>query len=168
MSQLSVVENENNIQNKKSLMNKEMIIQAVKESFIKLDPRIMIKNPIMFIVEIGFLITLLMSFAPNAFGRSDVEPWFNIVVSIILLFTVLFANFAEAIAEGRGKAQASSLKQSKKEIHANRLLDSGMIEEVPSTQLRKGDIVLVKQGEMIPGDGEVIEGLASVDESAIP
>ena len=127
----------------------------------------MIKNPIMFIVEIGFLITLLMSFAPNAFGRSDVEPWFNIVVSIILLFTVLFANFAEAIAEGRGKAQASSLKQSKKEIHANRLLDSGMIEEVPSTQLRKGDIVLVKQGEMIPGDGEVIEGLASVDESAI-
>ena len=167
MSQLSVFEDENNIQNKKSLMNKEMIIQAVKESFIKIDPRIMIKNPIMFIVEIGFLITLLMSFAPNAFGRSDVEPWFNIVVSIILLFTVLFANFAEAIAEGRGKAQASSLKQSKKEIHANRLLDSGMIEEVPSNQLRKGDIVLVKQGEMIPGDGEVIEGLASVDESAI-
>ncbi len=167
MSQLSVVENENNKQNKKSLMNKEMIIQAVKESFIKLDPRIMIKNPIMFIVEIGFLITLIMSFAPNSFGRSDVEPWFNIVVSLILLFTVLFANFAEAIAEGRGKAQASSLKQSKKEIFANRLLDSGLIEEVPSTQLRKGDIVLVKQGEMIPGDGEVIEGLASVDESAI-
>ena len=167
MSQLSVVENENNIQNKKSLMNKEMIIQAVKESFIKLDPRIMIKNPIMFIVEIGFLITLIMSFAPNAFGRSDVEPWFNIVVSLILLITVLFANFAEAIAEGRGKAQASSLKQSKKEIFANRLLDSGLIEEVPSTELRKGDIVLVKQGEMIPGDGEVIEGLASVDESAI-
>src|SRR5207247_1944878 len=79
----------------------------------------------------------------------------------------LFANFAEAIAEGRGKAQASSLKQSKKEIFANRLLDSGLIEEVPSTELRKGDIVLVKQGEMIPGDGEVIEGLASVDESAI-
>ncbi|QGQ44765.1 potassium-transporting ATPase subunit KdpB [Metabacillus sediminilitoris] len=166
MSQL-FVESENKLQKKASLMNKELIIQAVKESFVKLDPRIMIKNPIMFIVEIGFLITLIMCFAPNAFGKSDVELWFNIVVSFILLFTVLFGNFSEAIAEGRGKAQASSLKQSKKEISANRLLDSGIIEEVPSTQLRKGDIVIVKQGEMIPGDGEVIGGLASVDESAI-
>lgn len=165
MSQITMEDNKG--QNTKSLMNKQMIVQAVKEAFIKLDPRVMIKNPIMFVVEIGFFITLILSFAPNAFGRSNVEPWFTIVVSVTLLLTILFANFAESIAEGRGKAQASSLKQSKKEIFANRIGENGELEQVPSPQLRKGDIVLVSQGEMIPGDGEVIEGLASVDESAI-
>ncbi|RTR26578.1 K(+)-transporting ATPase subunit B [Robertmurraya yapensis] len=148
-------------------MNNAMVKQALKESFLKLDPRKMIKNPIMFVVEIGFLITLILSFAPDAFGASQIAPWFNITVTFILLFTVLFANFAEAIAEGRGKAQADSLKNSKKDIMANRFMPNGEIEVVPSTNLRKGDIVLVTQGEMIPGDGQVIEGLASVDESAI-
>lgn len=150
----------------KSLKNK-MINQALKQSFIKLDPRKMIKNPIMFVVEIGFMITLLLSFMPNLFGESQTEPWFNLTVMLILLFTVLFANFAEALAEGRGKAQADSLKKSKQEIQANRVKGNGQIEVVPSTSLRKGDIVIVSQGEMIPGDGEVIAGLASVDESAI-
>ncbi|HWO97270.1 MAG TPA: potassium-transporting ATPase subunit KdpB [Bacillus sp. (in: firmicutes)] len=149
------------------MMNKHIITQALKESFIKLDPRKMLKNPIMFVVEVGFFVTLILSFAPNAFGKSSVEPWFNIAVTFILLFTILFANFAEALAEGRGKAQADSLKKSKKEITANRLNKNGNVEQVASTELRKGDIVIVSQGEMIPGDGEVIEGLASVDESAI-
>lgn len=152
---------------KKKMMNKHIITQALKESFIKLDPRKMLKNPIMFVVEVGFFVTLILSFAPNAFGKSSVEPWFNIAVTFILLFTILFANFAEALAEGRGKAQADSLKKSKKEITANRLNKNGNVEQVASTELRKGDIVIVSQGEMIPGDGEVIEGLASVDESAI-
>ncbi|WP_420830496.1 potassium-transporting ATPase subunit KdpB [Bacillus piscicola] len=150
----------------KSLDNK-MVNQALKQSFVKLDPRKMIKNPIMFVVEIGFVITLLLSFMPNLFGESQTEPWFNVTVMLVLLFTVLFANFAEALAEGRGKAQADSLKKSKQEIQANRVKGNGQIEVVPSTSLRKGDIVVVSQGEMIPGDGEVIAGLASVDESAI-
>ncbi|WP_141432280.1 potassium-transporting ATPase subunit KdpB [Bacillus sp. 03113] len=149
------------------MINKAMVAQALKESFLKLDPRKMAKNPIMFVVEIGFLITLILSFFPNVFGKSEVEPWFNITVTLILLLTVLFANFAEALAEGRGKAQANTLKKSKQEMIANLVKPNGKIEQVPSADLRKGDIVTVSQGEMIPGDGEVIEGLASVDESAI-
>lgn len=142
-----------------------MIKTALRQSFIKLDPRIMAKNPIMFVVEIGFLITFVLSFMPGT--SANVPGWFNMTVSIILLFTVLFANFAEALAEGRGKAQADSLKQSKKDVYANLLKSNGQVVKVPAAELRKGDTVIVKQGEMIPGDGEVIKGLASVDESAI-
>ncbi|MBH5320447.1 potassium-transporting ATPase subunit KdpB [Paenibacillus sp. GSMTC-2017] len=140
--------------------------KAMKDAFVKLDPRVMIKNPIMFVVEIGFLVTLLLVFVPDIFGASLVTTWFNIAVSLILLLTILFANFAEALAEGRGKAQADSLKSAKKEMSARKLVQN-RIETVASHTLRKGDIVLVQQGELIPGDGEVIEGLASVDESAI-
>ncbi|BCG58773.1 potassium-transporting ATPase subunit KdpB [Paenibacillus sp. URB8-2] len=150
---------------RKSAMTRNIINQAIKQAFIKLDPRIMVRNPIMFVVEIGFLITLFLIFMPNAFN-GNVSVGFNISVAFILLFTVLFANFAEALAEGRGKAQADSLKKSKKEITANKVSGNG-IKQVPSTELRKGDVVIVALGEMIPGDGEVIEGLASVDESAI-
>ncbi|MGG0738266.1 potassium-transporting ATPase subunit KdpB [Niallia taxi] len=149
-----------------TLMNNNIIIQAVKDSFIKLNPTLMVKNPIMFIVELGFFITVVLAIFPDAFEANGAERGFNIAVSIILLFTILFANFAEAIAEGRGKAQASTLKQSKTDMFAN-LLNEGSISHVPSSQLKKGDVVLVKQGETIPGDGEVIQGLASVDESAI-
>ncbi|RXT08937.1 potassium-transporting ATPase subunit KdpB [Ammoniphilus sp. CFH 90114] len=152
-------------QNNKSMMNSEMVIHALKQSFVKLDPRIMVKNPIMFVVEIGFVITLLGTIFPSAFGGA-VPFWFNVTVTLILLVTILFANFAEALAEGRGKAQADSLKKTKKDILAKKLVN-GAIKNVPSTDLRKGDIVLVAQGELIPGDGEVIEGVASVDESAI-
>ncbi len=149
------------------MKDKALITRALLDSIIKLNPLVMVKNPIMFVVEIGFVITLILSFLPQLFGNSGVEPWFNITVSLILLFTVLFANFAEALAEGRGKAQANSLKQTKEEVIANVLKENGKIEKLSSSQLRKGDIVVITQGEMVPGDGEVIEGLASVDESAI-
>ncbi|AIQ64073.1 potassium-transporting ATPase subunit B [Paenibacillus stellifer] len=150
---------------RKSVLTRDIVSQAVKQSFIKLDPRIMLRNPVMFVVEAGFLITVFLLFVPDAFGVS-VSTGFNISVALILLFTLLFANFAEALAEGRGKAQADSLKKTKKEIMANKITGQG-VKQVPSTELRKGDVVVVIQGEMIPGDGEVIEGLASVDESAI-
>ncbi|CAM4472128.1 K+-transporting ATPase ATPase B chain [Paenibacillus endophyticus] len=139
--------------------------QAVRESFIKLNPAVMIKNPVMFVVEAGTLIVLLMIVFPRLF-QSQATMGFNIAVFFILLFTLLFANFAEAIAEGRGKAQASSLKKSKQDMSANKLVGEA-VTVVSSTELRKGDVVIVSQGEMIPGDGEVIAGLASVDESAI-
>lgn len=150
---------------RKSAMSKPIVSQAVKQAFIKLNPRIMMRNPVMFVVETGFAVTLLLSFFPGAFG-GNVSAGYNAAVSVILLFTLLFANFAEALAEGRGKAQADSLKKTKKEITANRIVGQG-IKQVSSAELRKGDLVMVSQGEMIPGDGEVVEGLASVDESAI-
>ncbi|MDF2083716.1 potassium-transporting ATPase subunit KdpB [Bacillus pseudomycoides] len=146
-------------------MDRDIVTHAMKQSVAKLNPKVMVKNPIMFVVEIGFIITLILSFLPNE--SSSIPGWFNITVSLILLFTVLFANFAEALAEGRGKAQADSLKQSKKDVFANVIKENGKIVQVSATELRKGDIVIVKQGEMIPSDGEVIKGLASVDESAI-
>ncbi|WP_430163537.1 potassium-transporting ATPase subunit KdpB [Paenibacillus algorifonticola] len=147
------------------MLSGPIIRNAVKEAFMKLDPRVMFRNPILFVVEIGFIITLFLCFFPGAFQGST-PVWFNIVVAAILLVTLLFANFAEALAEGRGKAQADSLKQTKKDIVANKWV-GGEVKQVASTDLRKGDIVVISQGEMIPGDGEVIEGLASVDESAI-
>ncbi|RTE00743.1 potassium-transporting ATPase subunit KdpB [Paenibacillus whitsoniae] len=150
---------------KKSVLSGTIVQNAIKESFLKLDPRVMVRNPIMFVVEIGFILTLILTFVPKAF-RSSTPFWFNLIVTIILLVTILFANFAEALAEGRGKAQADSLKKTKKDITANKIAGSS-VKQVSSSDLRKGDIVLVSQGEMIPGDGEVIEGLASVDESAI-
>lgn len=125
----------------------------------------MMKNPVMFVVEVGTAVVLLMTLFPSYFGTEE-RIGFNLTVFFVLLFTVLFANFAEALAEGRGKAQADSLKQTKKTIIANKLVGQ-TIKTVASTDLRKGDIVVVSQGEMIPGDGEVTEGLASVDESAI-
>lgn len=146
-------------------MDRDIVTHAMKQSVAKLNPKVMVKNPIMFVVEIGFIITFILSFLPNI--SSSIPGWFNITVSLILLFTVLFANFAEALAEGRGKAQADSLKQSKKDVFANVIKENGKIVQVSATELRKGDIVIVKQGEMIPSDGEVIKGLASVDESAI-
>lgn len=147
------------------MLNKEVVQRAVKDSFIKLNPAIMIKNPVMFVVEVGTAIVLLMTLFPSYFGSVD-RIGFNLSVFLILLFTLLFANFAEALAEGRGKAQADSLKKTKQEVMANTLIGS-VISTVPSSELRKGDIVVINQGEMIPGDGEIIEGLASVDESAI-
>ncbi|MGR3288813.1 MULTISPECIES: potassium-transporting ATPase subunit KdpB [Bacillus] len=148
------------------MSNQSIVKDAVKRAFIKLHPKTMAKNPIMFIVEMGFLITILLSVFPQFFG-STANPWFNPAVSVILLLTVLFANFAEALAEGRGKAQADSLKQTKKGVWANKVTGDGKTKKASSDELRKGDIVIVSQGEMIPGDGEVISGLASVDESAI-
>ncbi|WP_090736241.1 potassium-transporting ATPase subunit KdpB [Paenibacillus sp. Mc5Re-14] len=150
---------------RKRMLDRSILKQAIKDSFIKLNPMIMMKNPVMFVVEIGTLVVLLMLLLPGYFGAGK-EMGFNLAVFIILLFTLLFANFAEALAEGRGKAQAASLKKSKQDSRANKLVGNE-IQVVSSTALRKGDVVIVSQGEMIPSDGEVIEGLASVDESAI-
>ena len=137
-------------------------------SFAKLNPRYMMKNPVMFVVEIGFFITLALTFFPGLLGETDGSVrTYNLVVSIILLITVLFANFAESVAEGRGKAQAASLKKTQKETQAHLLDADGNETIVSSSELKKGDVVLVSAGEIIPNDGEVIEGIASVDESAI-
>ena len=142
---------------------------AVKGAFITLNPRYMMKNPVMFVVEIGFFITLLLSFVPGLFGDANAEQLriYDIIVCAILFVTVLFANFAEAVAEGRGKAQAASLKKTQKDTQAHLLHEDGTQTIVSSSELKKGDVVLVSAGEIIPNDGEVIEGIASVDESAI-
>lgn len=149
-------------------ITKDILKSSVINSFIKLNPKYMIKNPVMFVVEVGFFITVLLSIFPNIFG-GDVEDLrlYNIVVSIILFITVLFANFAEAVAEGRGKAQAETLKKTQKDTKARIVYDDGTEDIINASELKKGDIVLVKSGEIIPNDGEVIDGIASVDESAI-
>ena len=154
-------------QNKK-LLTAEILKQALIGSVKKLDPRYMSKNPVMFVVEIGFLITLLLTIVPGLFGEGDTGlRTYNLIVSVILLVTVLFANFAESVAEGRGKAQAASLKKTQKDTEAHLLDQDGNETIVSSSELKKGDVVMVAAGEVIPGDGEVIEGIASVDESAI-
>lgn len=150
---------------KKSLWDRHIVATAAVDSLRKLDPRRMIRNPVMFVVEIGSVLTSVLVLRGLAAHRGIL--WFNLQITLWLWFTVLFANFAEAMAEGRGKAQAESLRKSKSETVAHRLQDSGGIEEVASTELRAGDIVLVAAGQLIPGDGEVIDGVASVDESAI-
>ena len=154
-------------QNKK-LLTPEILKQALIGSVKKLDPRYMIKNPVMFVVEIGFFITLLLTIVPGLFGEGDTGlRTYNLIVSIVLLVTVLFANFAESVAEGRGKAQAASLKKTQKDTEAHLLDQDGNETIVSSSELKKGDVVMVVAGEVIPGDGDVIEGIASVDESAI-
>lgn len=146
----------------------DILKSSIKGAFIKLNPRYMMKNPVMFVVEIGFAITLLLCFFPYIFGDQGTNlRLYNGIVSAILFITVLFANFAEAVAEGRGKAQAQSLKKTQKDMQARILSDDGQETIISASILKKGDIVLVKSSEIIPNDGEVIEGIASVDESAI-
>src|SRR6266852_6241896 len=149
-----------------SLWDAQIATRAAWDSFVKLNPRTLMKNPVMFVVEIGAalltvdLVRDLLNHVPGfAFGFQ---------ITIWLWFTVLFANFAEAMAEGRGKAQADTLRKARSETVANRLTGSnGLVEKVPSSKLRSGDMVSVSAGEFIPGDGEIVEGVASVDESAI-
>ena len=145
----------------------DILKSSITGSFQKLDPRYMIKNPVMFVVEIGFFITLILTFFPTLFGGSAQYQIYNGIVTVILFVTVLFANFAESVAEGRGKAQAATLKKTKQDTMARLLLEGGKEKTISASELKKGDIVLVKMGEVIPNDGEVIEGVASVDESAI-
>ena len=148
-------------------ITQDILKSSVIGSFQKLDPRYMVKNPVMFVVEIGFFITLILTVFPTLFGGSENYRIYNGIVTAVLFVTVLFANFAESVAEGRGKAQAASLKKTKKDTKARILLADGEEKMINASELKKGDVVLVKMGEVIPNDGEVIEGIASVDESAI-
>jgi K+-transporting ATPase ATPase B chain len=143
--------------------------RAFRDAFVKLNPRVMLANPVMFIVWVGTIITLLLTIDPTLFGPAPGENQrlFNGLVTLILFFTLLFANFAEAVAEGRGKAQADSLRSTKSETTARKLQADGSTQEISSTELHKGDQIKVIAGDIIPADGEVIQGVASVDESAI-
>ncbi|EAI0275776.1 HAD-IC family P-type ATPase [Campylobacter jejuni] len=149
------------------LIAKEILNNAIKGAFLKFDPRFMVKNPVMFMVEVRSILTLILSIFPTLFNGNSDERIYNILITFILFVTLLFANFAESIAEGRGKAQAATLRQSKKDSKARRIKSDGSEEMLNSSELKIGDIVLVKAGELIPNDGEIIEGAASVDESAI-
>src|ERR1022692_1461721 len=145
----------------KSLWDARIIRRALIDALVKLDPRTMMKNPVMFVVEVGSVVTTVLLF------REIQSFAFNLQITLWLWFTVLFANFAEAMAEGRGKAQADTLRKARSETTAKRLLANGTTETVPSSNLRSGDVVMVAASEFVPGDGEVIEGVASVDERAI-
>jgi potassium-transporting ATPase ATP-binding subunit len=149
----------------KSLWDTKIVARAALDSLVKLDPRTLMKNPVMFVVEIGAALltfTLIRNLLHHQAGFA-----FELQITLWLWFTVVFANFAEAMAEGRGKAQADTLRKSRTETPARRLKADGKIEDISGSKLRSGDVVMVTAGEFIPGDGEVIEGVASVDESAI-
>lgn len=150
-----------------SLFPKELVIESLKQSFVKLNPRVMFRNPIMFIVEVVTFVMLFVTIWAVATGDTTQGSFgYNMLVFIVLFATLLFANFAEAIAEARGKAQADSLRKTREETPA-RLCVGNKIETVSSSQLKKGDIFICEAGDTIPSDGEIIEGLASIDESAI-
>ena len=153
---------------KTKFITNDILASSIKGAFVKLDPRYMMKNPVMFVVEIGFAICTLLIFFPHLFNdEGNHLSLYNAIVALILFITLLFANFAESVAEGRGKAQAETLKKTKKDTKARLILEDGTEKIVASSELQKGDIVLVKAGELIPNDGEIIEGIASIDESAI-
>jgi K+-transporting ATPase ATPase B chain len=156
----------------KSLFPRDLVVKALKESFVKLEPAVMARNPVMFTVYIGTLVMLAVCVTIGAGESSQGSLAYNISIFFILFITVLFANFAEAIAEARGKAQAESLRKTREDTPAKKLLltgreDGGEVQVVPSSQLKKGDIFLCEAGDTIPMDGEIIEGIAIVDESAI-
>src|SRR5712691_2896525 len=147
------------------LLDPEILKRATKDSFVKLNPRIVAKNPVMFVVEVGAALTTVFVIKDAVTGAGDLL--FGIQIALWLWFTVLFANFAEAMAEARGKAQADSLRKTKTDVLAKRLTSGGKIEQAAGSALRAGDIVQCDAGDLIPGDGEVIEGIATVDESVI-
>ena len=152
-----------------SLLDRQILRQTIVDAFVKLNPLHLIKNPVMFVVEVGCILTTLLFFQAF-FGHGEEKTSFILAISLWLWFTLLFANFAEALAEGRGKAQARSLKGARRDVMAKLLREperNAMADLVPGSQLKKGDFVLVEAGESIPGDGEVTVGVASVDESAI-
>ncbi|MEG0641922.1 MAG: potassium-transporting ATPase subunit KdpB [Clostridium sp.] len=153
--------------NKTKLITGDILKASIIGALKKFNPKYMIKNPVMFVVEIGLVLSILLSIFPEMLGDSKGLRGYNITVSIILFITILFANFAESVAEGRGKAQADALKKTKKDTSARILLPSGEEKTISANELKMGDVVLIKAGEIIPGDGEVVNGIASVDESAI-
>ncbi len=147
-------------------LDNAIIKEAVINSFKKLSPKIQWRNPVMFIVYVGAFLVALITISNFMNGETE-RGLFNLHLDIWLWFTVLFANFAEAVAEGRGKAQAQSLRSTRTSIQARKLLDDGSEVMVTSDQIRMGDVIYVKAGELIANDGEIIEGMASVDESAV-
>src|ERR1700732_343408 len=152
-----------------ALFDSQLIGPAMADSFRKLSPVVQIRNPVMFVVYVGSILTTLL-FVQALRGRGEAPAGFILAVTLWLWFTVLFANFAEALAEGRSKAQAASLRSAKKDVMAKKLNEphpKSPIRIMTASDLRKGDVVLVETGDTIPADGEVIEGVASVDESAI-
>src|SRR5882757_4216913 len=152
--------------NQNTLFQGDQMKEAFKQSFIKLNPRILFRNPVMFTVEIGTVVMLIVSIYSFA-NKGQGSFAYNLTVFIVLLLTVLFANFAEAIAEARGKAQAESLRKTREETPARILTDNGTLKIISSSELRKGDVFYCEAGDIIPTDGEIIEGLATIDESAI-
>ena len=155
--------------NKSAFADKKMLGRAIKDSFVKLNPKTQVQNPVMLLVYISAILTSGL-WIVSLFGLKDASSGYTLAIAVILWFTCIFANFAEAIAEGRGKAQADALRATKKDVEAHKIPSADKKEQitaVSSALLKKGDIVIVKAGEQIPGDGEVIEGAASVDESAI-
>lgn len=157
-------------QQQTKFVTKDILKSSIIGAFQKLSPKYMVKNPVMFVVEVGFVLTLLMTIVPTIFGDDASLGYlriYNGIVCAVLFITVLFANFAESVAEGRGKAQAATLKKTKQDTKSRLLGRDGTETIVNASELKKDDVVLVKAGETIPNDGEVIEGIASVDESAI-
>ncbi|MFM6312016.1 MAG: potassium-transporting ATPase subunit B, partial [Dolichospermum sp.] len=154
---------------KARITNKGLYIRAIRSAFMKLHPQYAIKNPVMFLVWVGTIITFCVTIYPQLFGPiNQKNPYlFNGLLTGILLFTILFSNFAEAVAEGRGKAQADTLRSTQSATNAKKIDVDGTITEVPATSLNRGDTIHVVSGDIIPADGEVIMGIASVDESAI-
>src|ERR1700747_963262 len=149
-----------------SMFSRDLVLTAIRDSFPKLDPRLQLHNPVMFIVELGSVITTVIFFLELARGETS-QLWFVAPIAIWLWLTVLFANFAEAIAEGRGKAQASALRATRTTTTALRRSRDGHLQEVAAPDLQKGDVVVVEAGMVIPADGDIVEGVGSVDESAI-
>ncbi|MCX5681122.1 MAG: potassium-transporting ATPase subunit B, partial [Candidatus Omnitrophica bacterium] len=147
-----------------SIWQKDIVLKAVVESFRKLDPRTLWRNPVMFIVELGSILTTGIAVMDLFKGR---DAGFSFHISLWLWFTVLFANFSTALAEGRGKAQAESLRRSREETFAKRITKDNQIEKVASLDLKKDDLIIVEENEIIPGDGEIVEGTALINEAAI-
>ena len=149
-----------------ALWNREIVSRAAIDSFVKLDPRLMVRNPVMFVVEVTSVL-VMFTLVSDLLAHRMALAGFEFQIALWLWFTVLFANFAEAMAEGRGKAQADNLRKTRTETQAKLVIEGGQTKLVPAAQLRRGDIVMVAAGDVIPGDGEVIEGIAAVNEAAI-
>jgi len=144
-----------------------LFLQALKDSLLKFDPRVQIRNPVMFVVWVGTLVTLALTAQPDLFGPSGASRLYNGIVTVVLALTVWFANYAEALAEGRGKAKATALRQTRADLVGVRVLEDGRTEKVPAADLRKGDLIRVEKNDLVPADGDVVEGMAYVNEAAI-
>ncbi|MGD0023305.1 MAG: potassium-transporting ATPase subunit KdpB [Xanthobacteraceae bacterium] len=145
----------------------DLFLQALKGSLAKFDPRVQIRNPVMFVVWVGTLVTLALTIQPDLFGPSSASRLYNGIVTVVLALTVWFANYAEALAEGRGKAKATALRQTRSDLVGVRVLEDGRTEKVPAADLRKGDLIRVEKNDVVPADGDVVDGVAYVNEAAI-